>query len=94
MFAEFIDMFRKPNPEALAESMLLEAKVNLLKTQQTAEYFAKLAEYHAQTVQRLEKPSCSQPSNISLPSLTKSSTMDPLTKALRSHLYATPISSQ
>ena len=53
MIKDFIQTFRKPSAEVLAQIELDEAKRQLLQAQSGAEYAKSLCSYHAQRIARL-----------------------------------------
>ena len=64
MIKDLIAVFKKPTAQAVAADMFHDAQIQVLKHQACADYHAKMAEYHQQTITRLET-ACSQPSNAS-----------------------------
>lgn len=70
MIKDLIAVFKKPTAKAVAADMLHDAQVQVLKHQACADYHAKMAEYHQQTITRLGT-TCLQPSNASSVSATE-----------------------
>lgn len=49
----FLNPFRKPTPQQLAERELEDAQRELLAAQSSAEYARRVSEYHADRIKRL-----------------------------------------
>jgi hypothetical protein len=53
MIRDFLETFRKPSAEVLAQRELEEARRSLLNAQSHYEYYKRLADYNADRVHRL-----------------------------------------